>query len=412
MEVSTSPEAAAPISRKRLVGLDGIRGIAALFVVFNHIYLRAWPGYPVDHAPFWAGWFIYGRFAVVIFIVLSGFSLAVSPVRAGGRLDSTRKFARRRAWRILPPYWAALVFSLLMTWFVVARPLWPVPDGKSVLVHGLLLQDVFPVATPNLAFWSIAIEVQLYVIFPILLLLARRVHPVAMLATVAVPIITIGLLAPHEVWANTVLVQGTPDLAVLFAVGVMAAGVLAPGNRLTHWPWAWFALVAAVPVVALIAVKGSVWTIDNFFWVDLAWGPAIACLLAAIVTGHPAPLVRALDARPIRGLGSFSYSLYLTHAPIVIAVYYGLMRGLVPQGVPMFLVLVAVVVPLTVTFARLFASVFEIPFQRHRGWGAFREAVPRRARRPEPANPEPANPEPPVIPAERPAPVAAPESVG
>ena len=54
----------------RLAGLDGVRGLAALFVVVNHVFLRAFPGYPVDRAPFWAGWFIYGRFAVVVFIVL------------------------------------------------------------------------------------------------------------------------------------------------------------------------------------------------------------------------------------------------------------------------------------------------------------------------------------------------------
>src|SRR3954454_5208955 len=65
--------------RPRLAGLDGVRGLAALFVVIHHVFLRAFPGYPVDRAPFWAGWFIYGRFAVVVFIVLSGFSLALSP---------------------------------------------------------------------------------------------------------------------------------------------------------------------------------------------------------------------------------------------------------------------------------------------------------------------------------------------
>ena len=104
---------------RRLAGLDGVRGLAALFVVVNHIFLRAFPGYPVDRAPFWAGWFIYGRFAVVVFIVLSGFSLALSPARHGWRLDGISRFARRRVRRILPPYWAALVFSLAVAWLVV-----------------------------------------------------------------------------------------------------------------------------------------------------------------------------------------------------------------------------------------------------------------------------------------------------
>jgi peptidoglycan/LPS O-acetylase OafA/YrhL len=51
---------------KRLAGLDGFRGLAALYVVVYHIFLRAFPGYPVDRAPFWAGWFAYGRLAVGI----------------------------------------------------------------------------------------------------------------------------------------------------------------------------------------------------------------------------------------------------------------------------------------------------------------------------------------------------------
>jgi peptidoglycan/LPS O-acetylase OafA/YrhL len=367
--------------------LDGIRGLAALFVVVNHIFLRAFPGYPAAHAPWWAAWFVYGRFAVAVFIVLSGFSLAASPARQGWRFDGVGRFAHRRAWRILPPYWAALAFSLAMTWFVLAQPGWPVPDRKSVVVNGLLLQDVVDAPTPNRAFWSIAIEAQLYVVFPLLLLMIRRVNAVATVATVAILVLTIGVLAPHTGLAGTVVIRYTPDLAVLFAIGIVAAGVLAPGQRHRRWPWHWFALAAAAPVLAAIAWAGPVWTIDHIFWIDLALGPAIACLLAAVATDRPRPLVRLLDTRPLRSLGSFSYSLYLTHAPIVIAAYYGLAAGWVRPGVPMFLVLLVTVVPATVLFARGFAAVFEIPFQRHRGWKALRGALPRDRPRPRSTTP-------------------------
>jgi peptidoglycan/LPS O-acetylase OafA/YrhL len=378
-------EKPAPVAaRPRLVGLDGIRGLAALFVVVNHIFLRAFPGYPVNHAPFWAAPFIYGRFAVVVFIVLSGFSLSVSAARAGWRLDGVATFARRRAWRILPPYWAALVFSLLMTWFVVAQPGWAEPNARSVIVNGLLVQDVFGVPSPNRAFWSIAIEAQLYVVFPLLILAMRRLNALALVAAVATPVLVLGLAAAAHVDAATDLVdQYTPDLAVLFAIGVAAAGILTATDRHRARPWHWYALALAVPVVALISWRGSVWTIHNIFWIDLAFGPAIGCLLAAVATHRPRPLVRVLDARPLRGLGLFSYSLYLTHAPIVIAVYYGVVQGRVPPGVPTFLVLCATVLPLTVVFARLFAEVFELPFQRRRGFtGERRAARPRRDRRP------------------------------
>ena len=63
-----------------------------------------------------------------------------------------------------------------MTWLVVAQPGWPEPNGKSVVVNGLLIQDVFGVPSPNRAFWSIAIEAQLYVVLPLLLLVTRRVN--------------------------------------------------------------------------------------------------------------------------------------------------------------------------------------------------------------------------------------------
>jgi len=364
----------------RVVGLDGIRGLAALFVVLNHIFDRAWPGYPANPAPFWAAWMVYGRFAVIVFIALSGFSLGLGPARSGWRLESIPTYAHRRAWRILPPYWAALGFSLVMTWYVLAQPGWPVPNGKSVVVYGLLVQDAFPVGSPNRAFWSIAIEVQLYVVLPLLLLLVRRVSARAMVGLVAAIVVTIGLLGPRVPLMNSALVKFTPDLAVLFAVGLLAAGIVTAGERTRSRPWAGYALAATVPVIALMVVKGSAWSNLNLFWLDLAWAPAVGCLLAAVATSRPRPVVRFLDSRLPRSLGSCSYSLYLTHGPIVIAVSYGLVLGRVAAGTPAFFVLAAILLPVTVCFARLFGAVFELPFQRHRGWAALRQAMSARLR--------------------------------
>jgi peptidoglycan/LPS O-acetylase OafA/YrhL len=364
-----------PAKTSRIVGLDGIRGLAALYVVIYHIFLRAWPGASAAHAPLWADWFGFGRFAVIVFITLSGFSLALGPARSGWRFASTREFARRRAWRILPPYWAALGFSLVMVWFVLAQPGWAVPNGKSVLVYGLLVQDAVPAGSPNRAFWSIAIEAQLYVLLPLLLLVVRRVSALAMVALVAAIVVAIGVLGPRVGLVNDALLKFTPDLAVLFAVGVLAAGIVNARERIRSQPWGWYALAACVPVIALICVKGTAWSNLNLFWLDLAWAPAIGCLLAAIATSRPRLVIRFLNTKPLRSLGSFSYSLYLTHLPIVIAVSYGLVLPRVASGTPAFFVMVAILVPTTVCFARLFAAVFELPFQRHRGWKSLRQAV-------------------------------------
>jgi peptidoglycan/LPS O-acetylase OafA/YrhL len=388
--VTPEPPAVAAIGPGRVLGLDGIRGLAALYVVVYHIFVRAWSGYPgANHAPFWAAWLSYGRGAVAMFIALSGFSLGLGPARSGWKFTSTAVYAHRRAWRILPPYWAALGFSLVMTWYVVAQPNLPVPTGKSVVVYGLLVQDVFVVGSPNRTFWSIAIEAQLYILLPVLLLVVRRVSAWAMAGLVAAIVVTIGLLGPHVALMNTALVKFTPDLAVLFAVGLLAAGIVTAGERIRSWPWAGCALAAAVPVIALMVGRGALWSSRNLFWLDLAWAPAIGCFLTAVATSRPRFVVRFLNSRIPRSLGSCSYSLYLTHEPIVIAVCFGLVRGRVTAGTPMFLVLVAILLPVTVCFARMFAAVFELPFQRHRGWTPLRQAISARLRQLRPAGPAP-----------------------
>jgi peptidoglycan/LPS O-acetylase OafA/YrhL len=367
----------------RLAGLDGVRGLAALYVVVNHIFERAFPGYPADHAPFWAAGFIYGRFAVVVFIVLSGLSLGLVPARHGWHLDGVARFARRRAWRILPAYWAALVLSLAAAWLVVPPPGEPVPGARSVVVNGLLVQNLVGAAAPNRAFWSIAVEAQLYLLFPLLLLFVRRRGAIVMVAAVTGVVVAIGIAAAHVAWLNALVTQSPPDLAALFALGLLAAGIVVAGERRRSWPWAWFGVAAAAPVLAALWWQGSVWTLDHLLPVDLALGPAIACLLAALVTGRPVRLVPILDARPVRGLGLSSYSLYLTHAPIVVVLYEKVVAGRVGHGGPSFLLALVVILPAAIAFARGFAALFEIPFQRHRGRPpALRAAARRLASRP------------------------------
>jgi peptidoglycan/LPS O-acetylase OafA/YrhL len=364
----TSSASVADRGRGRLAGLDGLRGLAALYVVVYHIFLRAFPGYPVNRAPFWAGWFAYGRFAVVVFIVLSGFSLALSPAREGWKLDGLASFARRRARRILPAYWAALVFSLAVAWLIVPQPGQGLPTAKSVLVNGLLVQNLVGAPSPNRSFWSLAVEAQLYVLFPLLLLLVRRWGAIAMVATVTLLVAALGIVGPHVSRVDTFVIQSPPDLAALFAVGILAAGIVQAGNTRRSWPWHRLALAAAAPVIAVIWWQGTVWTNDNLLWVDLALGPAVACLLAGLATGRPTRLLRLLDARPMRKLGAASYSLYLIHAPIVVVVYEKIVTGRVGQGVPAFLVSIALALPLTVVFARFFARVFERQPWRRRNW--------------------------------------------
>lgn len=357
-----------------MAGLDGLRGLAALYVVFFHCWLLTFRGFPVNTGPPWLGWLMYGHLPVVFFFVLSGFSLAVAPARAGWRLGSMARFARRRAWRILPPYWAALAFSLIVAWAVTPQLRTGPPTARSVAVYGLLLQDLVRAPTPNAAFWSIAVEAGLYVGLPLLLLIRRRTGAVVALAAVTVPVVVLGLvyLSVSPVYRQRGL---TPEFAPLFAVGVIAAGILVAGERIRRLPWQWLALIAAAPVVLLMVHNGTVWTADHYYWIDLAVGPAFAMLLAAVATRRPAPLVWLLATRPVRGLGKISYSLYLIHLPIVTAISRKVVAPHLPPGIPAFWVTLALAVPISVGTAWLFATVFELPFQRYRSWDALSAAV-------------------------------------
>ncbi|MEU2057493.1 acyltransferase family protein [Streptomyces bungoensis] len=354
-------------------GLDGLRGLAALYVVLFHCWLYTFPGYPDSRAPWWLDGLMFGRLAVVFFLVLSGFSLAISPARHGWRSDGVVRFLRRRAWRILPPYWAALVMSLAVSRFVVPASHFGPPTGKTLLVYGLLAQDTLTAPTPNGAFWSIGVEAELYLLFPLLLFLRRRWGAAVLVACVALPVIAGA--SPVE-GANRL----APHLAPVFAAGVAGAGIVVASDRVRRLPWAWFAVLAALPVLALDLVQGSVWTVDHYFWVDLALAPAMTMLLAAVATGRPALLVRLLTARPVRGLGGFSYSLYLIHLPIVMAVVRRVAPRFVAPGLPTFWFTLAVALPVSVLGAWLFSRVFELPFQRNRSWTSLTALPPARFR--------------------------------
>jgi peptidoglycan/LPS O-acetylase OafA/YrhL len=113
---------------------------------------------------------------------------------------------------------------------------------------------------------------------------------------------------------------------------------------------------------------GSEWTIQNLFWIDIALGPASGLILACVAMGRPRLVVTALESRAIRGLGFFSYSLYLIHAPIVVFLYRVIVSRVAESGLLAFTLMLLLTVPICLIAAKGFSTIFEIPFQRRRGW--------------------------------------------
>ncbi|MDQ2798826.1 MAG: acyltransferase family protein, partial [Armatimonadota bacterium] len=160
--------------RLRLEFLDGLRGLAALYVVLFHAFqtttqVTASDTPTLDAALIWR----IGHPAVSVFIVLSGFCLMLPVVRAGGGTlrGGVRDYLARRARRILPPYYAALLLSAL---FLAAAHFAryhsrPSLHDKVLALHlspGSLLSHVFLVhnlnsiwvETIDVPMWSVATE--------------------------------------------------------------------------------------------------------------------------------------------------------------------------------------------------------------------------------------------------------------
>ena len=307
--------------RPKYLFLDGLRGLAALYVVFHHAACELF-GEPFPAGirtattyllpPLWAT----GHWAVSVFIVLSGFCLMLPVARdPGGRLrGGVPGYLFRRARRILPPYYAALGLTLalcaavpLMTEMTGGR--WdiaqPVFDKKSIWRHLMLIHNWSPAWLLKISppFWTIAVEWQLYLLFPLLVVLHRRIGPV--------PLIVASSVVASVLTQPTWLGWSYPWMLTLFVMGMTAAAATeaAPHTRLG---------ISADAGVLMFVVLFSPLPIP-VLRDDLYVGAGTAWLLwrMARPTDGRSLLQRTCESAPMLWLGRFSYSLYLTHFPLL-----------------------------------------------------------------------------------------------
>jgi peptidoglycan/LPS O-acetylase OafA/YrhL len=356
--------------RVHLAYLDGIRGWAAVFVAIHHLwqFVIMRPG--IEHPPGWfkaLAVFKYGQYAVVVFIVLSGYCLMLPVARsvtnelAGG----VRGFIARRAKRILVPYYAALAISLALVALLpsIAEPTDPTFAPANVLAHVFLVHNWFEQYqwTIDGPLWTIAIEWQIYFVFALLLLpLWRRFGPAL---TVAVAF-GIGLL---PVFAGYKF--ASPWFLGLFAFGMLAASInFAPGK--TYGPdepgtWEKLALGLALVVAALTGAKIDAFTSPHPL-IETVLGLATAAFLVAstrrLQLGRESSFVTRVFEHPVSmKLGLFSYSIYLMHCPVLKALNLPIKDAQL-SPVLSFALLIGVALPAALLFCYGFHRVFERPF--------------------------------------------------
>jgi peptidoglycan/LPS O-acetylase OafA/YrhL len=370
--MTTQGTAAPP--RLRLGFLDGMRALAAWYVVLHHMWIESYPGFPQNTGPWMVGWLRWGHLAVAVFIVLSGFSLMLGPARNDDRtVGGNVEFFRRRSWRILPPYWAALVLSMLTIVLFTGQYTGQTVSLRTVVVYGLLLQDLVFAPTPNGAFWSIALEWHIYFLFPLFLWMTRRWGQTAMVLSTTAVIVGLYLVTSTG-GVFTKYLTLTPQFVVLFVLGMAAGRSLvrrdAPGEgavRLLGGATAVSLVVLAV-VLAVVeparlydpVVQGGA-TLVVFFWLDLVVGAVTALLCFALGSGALPGVARVLAVRPLVWLGAFSYSVYLIHYPVMMTVKVGIADRIADTQLQQYLVLVALGVPAVGAAAYGFYRLVERP---------------------------------------------------
>ncbi len=369
---STASSGPTSTAGPRIEFLDGVRAVAALFVVVHHCWLMLFPEFPRQTGPWFFGWMLYGHLAVSVFIVLSGFSLSIAPERSGWTLPrGARGFLFRRAWRILPTYWAALALSCIVYGLVTPEQTGDAVSAKAIVVHGVLLQDVIDSAKPNGAFWSIAVEWQIYFLFPLLLLLLRRTGPLRLVAlTTGSVVLGYELAAHYSVFARFLNV--TPQYVALFAMGIAGAALAAAPTPARRRSLVGGGTAIVALLVVLATASGSVSMVDHFFWVDLLAGGATSLLVAGMAAGGARPLARLFASTALVGTGRFSYSIYCVHAPVIWLVWHFGVAGVDAGRTLKLVVYLAVALPVVLFSSWAFSLVFEKPFLKRRSWAAWR----------------------------------------
>ena len=367
----------------RIAGLDGLRAMAVLAVLGYHLRPSAVSG---------------GFLGVDIFFVISGFlitTLLIREQRTGGRID-LRAFWTRRARRLVPALVTVVATSIVVAWLVdgdllvgIGRQTIGAATFSTNWVELGASTDYFDATSPLLfnTFWSLAIEEQFYLLWPIVIVgfvRARvRAAPAAVFTLVAAggSAALMSVLSASGASATRVYYGTDTHLFGMMLGASLAFAFAAPVAILASRRWhrlrLWVGFVGMAAVLALIFGLGHASSFTYHGGIALA--SVCSVLMVVALPGGPTSFTRLLQIRPLVWVGERSYGIYLWHWPVFLIV-----SELLPApapGVPPTLLTVLSVLAATAILSEVSYRWIEGPIRRNGFAGTWHALVGRRLER-------------------------------
>jgi peptidoglycan/LPS O-acetylase OafA/YrhL len=303
--------------------VEGLRAVAVGLVVLYHAGVSRLPG---------------GFVGVDVFFVISGFlitGLLIKELERMGTISLSRFYARR-AKRLLPAAATVLLATTALTALVLPQIRWRDTGGDIVSAAlyvvnwrlagrsvDYLAEDTAP--SPVQHFWSLAVEEQYYLVWPLLLILVtwwarRRGRSLGTSLSIGLALVAI----PSLLWS---VYQTSYEPASAFFLTTtrmwelaVGGGVAIAATRLTRMPRP-VALLLGWTGLAVVAVAGVTFSVHTPWPGYAAAVPVLgsaAVIAAGFAAGGTGP-VMLLGTRPFQWIGALSYSLYLWHWPLLVA---------------------------------------------------------------------------------------------
>jgi peptidoglycan/LPS O-acetylase OafA/YrhL len=344
--------------KQNLVSVDIARAIAALGVFYYHLHIGFLFAHYFGFQKFNLTDNFGATYAVPLFFLISGYCIHLSNLKylKNNKPLPLKEYYKRRLIRIYPPYFIAVLFSIIVNFITGYLPK---PTTNDLLIHLFLFQGftVNYFNTINIVLWTITIELAFYLIYPLFYFIRQKFSlSHSLLFTFIVSVISIKYFSVDD---NITLPQRYFVLNLWFAwcCGAYIADIKAFNKPGLNHPI--YKLFYAIVVLAFIGIRffyPSHLTIISYQLNILIW-TAPFCILLGLenwFTKNRSPFLNILIA-----IGLSSYSLYLLHEPLIylknFLVHTYLPKKLQPAGI----IIGVFVIPVITWLSYLY---FEKPF--------------------------------------------------